>query len=231
LNKVAALRATFKKQQERCIEFLQLSEDYANKYLLDIDAEVRQQSALLENLEARLEAAKKLHGDAVDLQMFYESGTVASMNDFCLTGMAVPRCLNTRPQGKLLRRSSGISRPLPQDNALFKEVDFVMAEIRRFYEELNKFWREEICHVVEALKKRRVDPRDFERWNSFRSSLNQTIEFWKVCLLPLLLCIPNRSNTMSRTGHQAATLKPYPAITYPLLQSVYYAFHFAVSLD
>jgi hypothetical protein len=60
----------------------------------------------------------------------------------------------------------------------------VMAEIRQFYEELNKFWREEICCVVEALKKRRVDPRDFERWNGFRSSLKQTIEFWKVTLLP-----------------------------------------------
>ena len=106
----------------------------------------------------------------------------------------------------------------------------MMAEIRRFYEELNKFWREEICHVIEALKKRRVDSRDIERWNSFRSSLNQTIEAWKVCFLPLLLlCIPNRSNTMSRTGHQAVILKPHPAITYPLLLSVYSS-HFAVSL-
>ena len=69
----------------------------------------------------------------------------------------------------------------------------MMGEIRRFYEELNKFWREEVCHVVEALKKRRVDPRDFERWDSFRSSLKQTIEFWKACFfkLPLLLCIPS----------------------------------------
>jgi len=33
--------------------------------------------------------------------------------------------------------------------------------------------------VVAALKKRRVDPRDLERWNGFRSSLKQTIEFWK----------------------------------------------------
>jgi hypothetical protein len=33
--------------------------------------------------------------------------------------------------------------------------------------------------VVEALKKRRIDPKDFERWNRFRSSLKQTIEFWK----------------------------------------------------
>jgi hypothetical protein len=100
----------------------------------------------------------------------------------------------------------------------------VMAEIRRFYEELNKFWREEICCVVEALKKRRVDPRDFERWNGFRSSLKQTIESWKVCLLPLLLYIPNRSNNMSRIGHQTVVLKPYPAITHPLLQSVYSPF-------
>ena len=105
-----------------------------------------------------------------------------------------------------------------------------MAEIRRFYEELNKFWREEIFHVVEALKKRRVDPKDFERWNSFRSSIKQTIEFWKVCFLPLLLCIPDRSNTLSRTDHQAVILKPYPAITHPHLQSVYSASVF-LSID
>ena len=67
----------------------------------------------------------------------------------------------------------------------------MVAEIRRFYKELNKFWREEICFVVEALRKRRVDPKDFERWNGFRLSLKQTIEFWKVSLLPLLLCISN----------------------------------------
>ena len=96
-----------------------------------------------------------------------------------------------------------------------------MAEIRRFYKELNNFWREEICHVVEALKKRRVDPRDFERWNGFRSSLRQTIDFWKVRILPLLLCTPDRSDTVSRTGLRAAIHKPYPAITCPLLQFVY----------
>ena len=89
LNKVAALRTTFRKQQERCTEFLQLSEDYANKYLLDIDAEIRQQSTLLDNLEERLEAANKLHGDAVHLQVLYESGTVASMNDLRATGKPV----------------------------------------------------------------------------------------------------------------------------------------------
>jgi hypothetical protein len=98
LNKVATLRATFKKQQERCIAFLELSEDYANEYLLDIDAEIRQQSTLLDNLEERLEAANKLHGDAVDLQILYESGTVASMNVLRATGKAVPRCLQAARQ-------------------------------------------------------------------------------------------------------------------------------------
>ena len=90
LNKVAALRAMFKKQQERCVEFLQLSDDYANKYLLDIDAEVQQQSSVLDNLEERLDAAKKLHGEAVDLQKLYESGTVASMNDLRAAGRRSP---------------------------------------------------------------------------------------------------------------------------------------------
>jgi len=90
LNKVAALRAMFKKQQERCVEFLQLSDDYANKYLLDIDAEVQQQSSVLDNLGERLDAAKKLHGKAVDLQKFYESGTVASMNDLRAAGRRSP---------------------------------------------------------------------------------------------------------------------------------------------
>ena len=88
LNKVSELRATFEKQQGRCIGFLQLSEDYANKYLLDIDDEIRQQRTLLDNLEERLEAAEKLHGDAADLQKLYESGTVASMSDLRATGKA-----------------------------------------------------------------------------------------------------------------------------------------------
>ncbi|KAI0267203.1 hypothetical protein BGY98DRAFT_1191206, partial [Russula aff. rugulosa BPL654] len=90
-NKVVALRATLEKQQDRCAEILRLSEDYADKYLLGIDAEIQQQSTLLGNLEERLEASKKLHGDADDLQMYFESETVASMNDLrAPTGKAVP---------------------------------------------------------------------------------------------------------------------------------------------
>ncbi|KAF8461769.1 hypothetical protein DFH94DRAFT_71283 [Russula ochroleuca] len=93
LNKVAALHATFKRQQERFNEFLQLSEEYANKYLLDISVEIRRQRTVLDYLEKRLEAAKKLHGEAVILQMFYESETVATMKHLRATGEAFPGCL------------------------------------------------------------------------------------------------------------------------------------------
>ena len=88
LDRVVALRATSKKQQERFMEFLQLSEEYADKYLLNISEEIRKQSTFLDNLQDRLEAAKKLRADAIDLKMLYMSGTVAAMQDVRATGKA-----------------------------------------------------------------------------------------------------------------------------------------------
>jgi cell fate (sporulation/competence/biofilm development) regulator YmcA (YheA/YmcA/DUF963 family) len=87
-RKVATLRATFKKQQERCIGFLQLSEEYADKCLLDISAEIRQQSSFLDVLEKRLDTAQSLRQQAVELRRAYESGTVAIMKDVRTTGTA-----------------------------------------------------------------------------------------------------------------------------------------------
>jgi hypothetical protein len=87
-NQVETLRATFKKQQERCIDFLQLSEEYASKYLNHISAEIQQQSSFLEMLEKRLDMAKLLHRQAVDLRRSYESGTVANIRDVRATGKA-----------------------------------------------------------------------------------------------------------------------------------------------
>ena len=67
-------------------------------------------------------------------------------------------------------------------------MDLVLTEIRRCYTELDKFWTDEISRAIEAVKMRRVDPTDFERWNNFHPNLNQTIEFWKVpwFLIPVL---------------------------------------------
>ena len=90
LNQVVALHMTSRKQQEHFMEFLQLSEEYADKYLLNISAEIQQQSTFLDNLEECLEAAKKLCREAVDLKMLYESRTVVIMECLHVTGKATP---------------------------------------------------------------------------------------------------------------------------------------------
>jgi predicted ATPase len=73
-----------------------------------------------------------------------------------------------------------LPRPLPEDNALFSEVDSVLTEIRRCYMEMDRFWTEEISRAIEALRMRRVDPKDFERWKTFQANLTHTIDSWKV---------------------------------------------------
>ena len=176
-RQVVALRATFKKQQEHFMEFLQLSEEYANKYLLDISAEIEQQSSFLEKLEGRLEAANKLRGEAFELQILYESGTVASMENLRATGKASSCRLKSRNIDTLIL---ALPRPLPEDHALFSEVDSVLIEIRRCYMEMDRFWTEEISRAIEALKMRRVDPTDLERWKNFHANLKHAIDHWKV---------------------------------------------------
>ena len=86
---VLALRATSQKQKEHFMEFLELSEGYANKYLLDISSEIQQQSSFLDKLKERLEVAERLRGDAIDLQKLYESRTVTVMKNFRMTGKPV----------------------------------------------------------------------------------------------------------------------------------------------
>ncbi|KAI0293002.1 hypothetical protein B0F90DRAFT_1920145 [Multifurca ochricompacta] len=157
-KQVAALRATFKKQQDRCIHFLQLTEEYANRYLLDISAEIQQQSSFLDMLEKRLDMAKTLRGQAVDLRKSYENGTVNAMKKV---------------------RETALSQPLPEDFDLLSEVDFVLKEIRRCYIELDKFWIEEIRRAVKAVKTRRVDQEDIQRWRGFQAGLEETIKSWK----------------------------------------------------
>ena len=88
-NQVVALRAASQKQNEHFMDFLQLSEEYANKYLIDISAEIQQQSSFLDKLKERLDAAEKLRRDAIDLQKLYESRTVSVMNNFRMTGKPV----------------------------------------------------------------------------------------------------------------------------------------------
>jgi hypothetical protein len=80
----------------------------------------------------------------------------------------------------MTRWISALKQLLPAESDLFREVDFVLGEIRRCYKELDKFWKDEICRADTASRTRRVDPGDVERWRNFKESLEQTIEFWKV---------------------------------------------------
>ena len=75
---------------------------------------------------------------------------------------------------------SALWRPLPEDQALFSEVDSVLTEIRRCYLELDKFWTEEIYRAVEAINMRRVNSTDLERWKSFHANRKKLIGSWKV---------------------------------------------------
>ena len=83
----------------------------------------------------------------------------------------------------------------------------MLTEIRQCYMELDKFWTEEISRAVEALKMRRVDPMDLERWKNFHASLKKSVGFWKVlCIVIPVLRIPNSSNHLIQS-----TLSSSPA--------------------
>ena len=85
-KQVAALHAISKKQNEHLIEILQLSEECANRRLLYISAELRQQSLILDMLKGRLKAAENLRGEAAHLQTLYESKIVAIMHNLRAKG-------------------------------------------------------------------------------------------------------------------------------------------------
>jgi hypothetical protein len=229
-NQVAALRAASKKQKGHFMEFLQLSEEYANKYLLDVSAEIQQQSSFLDRLKERLETAEKLRREAVDLQTFYESGTVTTMESLRTTGKAAPRCLQKQNIKSLI---SAPTRPLPEDRALFSEVDILLAEIRRCYIELEKFWTEEISRTIEALRMRRIDPKDFEHWKNFHANLKQTIESWKVQYCSSFLCSATLivQNTLFRVSYQGAILKPSASTMHARLRFAHSRFHFGSPLN
>ena len=78
-------------------DFKRKRHQLARPVVLDLkpeaDLDFLQKQSIMDNLEERLEAAKKLHGEAADLKMFYESETVAAMEELRATGKAVPRCL------------------------------------------------------------------------------------------------------------------------------------------
>ncbi|KAI0261155.1 hypothetical protein BC834DRAFT_491268 [Gloeopeniophorella convolvens] len=160
INKqVQVLRSSLKKQQERYIEFLQLSRDYANKFLLDISSTIIGQEEFLDTLEKRLDMAKELHTQAIRLRKSYENEIAGPVEDI---------------------RKTVLSEPLPPDTGTVDEVDSVLEEIRHCHTAMNEFWLDEAQRANKALKTSRIGDDDIARWKGFRASLDQTIASSKV---------------------------------------------------
>jgi hypothetical protein len=85
-RQVTSLRTAFNRQQRRYLEFLRLTEKYADQYLLDISTEIELQSSFLEKLEKRLDMSKTLYYQAVDLRKSYEAGTMNVLKNVRETG-------------------------------------------------------------------------------------------------------------------------------------------------
>ena len=88
-RQMVTLRATFKEQQVRFIEFLRLSEEFAGRYLRDIPTEIQRQTSYLAMLKKRSDTAKILLRQIVDLRRTYKSGTIAAMRDVRAKGKEV----------------------------------------------------------------------------------------------------------------------------------------------
>ncbi|KAI0261150.1 hypothetical protein BC834DRAFT_491052 [Gloeopeniophorella convolvens] len=153
-RQVNVLWSSLKKQQERYIEFLQLSRDYANKFLLDMSSTIIGQEEFLDTLEKRLDMAKELHTQAVVLQDSYRSEIAGPVEDILKTVL---------------------SEPLPPDTGIVNEVDSVLTEIRRCHIAMNNFWLDEAQRADKALKTGRLGDDDVARWKGFRVSFNQAI--------------------------------------------------------
>jgi hypothetical protein len=136
-------------------------------------------------------------------------------------------------RGKILRlRFIALSRPLPEDQALFSELDLVLTDIRRCYMELDRFWTEEIYRAIEALKMRRVDPTDLERWKNFHANPEISIDSWKVkCRCYSCAALLTNQNSLFRISYQVVILKPYVAIQHVHLRLVHFCFYLCISLD
>ncbi|KAI0292996.1 hypothetical protein B0F90DRAFT_191936 [Multifurca ochricompacta] len=149
-------------QLMRLIKFLELTENYANEYLLIISTEIQRRSSFLEMLKMSFNMAEGLRAQLVDLRKQYETGIVAPVKD-------------ARRKDKI-----ALSQPLPEDFDLFTEVDLMLSGITQCYIEMDNFWIKEIRRASKALKTRRSDQIDAENWQSFQAALQRTVESWKV---------------------------------------------------
>ncbi|KAI0042179.1 hypothetical protein FA95DRAFT_1682712 [Auriscalpium vulgare] len=151
---VGELRDIFTRHQNRYDEFVKLSKEYVEQYLHDLSDEIRSQSAWLDLLERRLELAKTLRSAAVDLGASFEKGVCKELRG---VRAAVRAC------------------PLDQEVALFDELDELIGVIKACYVELDKFWTDEVRHVTQILKERRIQQGEGQYWRGLGSTLDGAV--------------------------------------------------------
>jgi hypothetical protein len=86
-RQVSELRENLEKQRERFTALLRLTKDYADLVLLDVSEEIQQQSSLLDSLERRLDMAKTLREEVVQLRKSYDVGTLDPIRKLRCTGV------------------------------------------------------------------------------------------------------------------------------------------------
>ncbi|KAI0043701.1 hypothetical protein FA95DRAFT_1609149 [Auriscalpium vulgare] len=185
LQQVAVLRAMLKKQQARCIAFLQLAQEYADRYLRDISADIQAQHALLGVLERRLGAARELHAEVAALRRSFDDGTCGGLKDICAVATKMP---------------------FPEYEGLFEELERLMRTIRAAFKDLDRFWVGEVGRVTRALSKRRVEQEDVERWTEAEQGLQKALSFWEGHPQEELHPVPPSSVTFDRDLGITATI-------------------------
>ncbi|KAI0038182.1 hypothetical protein FA95DRAFT_1613571 [Auriscalpium vulgare] len=152
---IVELHNALKRHQDRYEEFVKLSQEYAEQYLRDLSDEIRSQSAWLVLLERRLELAKTLRTDALDLKTSFEKGVCKELKG---VRAAVRAC------------------PLADESDLLNELDTLISAIKACYVELDKFWADEVGHVTQALKEHRIERGEVDRWRKIEITLEGILD-------------------------------------------------------
>ncbi|KAI0041391.1 hypothetical protein FA95DRAFT_1565406 [Auriscalpium vulgare] len=200
---VVELRNIFAQHQLRYTEFVKLSKEYTDQFLHDLSNEIRSQSAWLELLERRLGLAKTLRSAAVDLGASFEKGVCGELKG---VRAVVRRC------------------PLDEEAALFDELDELIGVIKACYVELDKFWTDEVRHIMQALKERRVDKGEGQYWRGVGNMLDAAVndhETSSDALQSLPLPLPHFNSIRSDTDPERQLDAPEIAATLiPAISSI-----------
>ena len=228
-RKVATLRATFKKQQERCIDFLQLSEEYADKYLLNISAEIRQQSSFLDMLEKRLDMAKTLRQQAVDLRRSYESGTVATMKDVRTTGKTPRNPVDCKDE--ILRLDSQHCRShFPRISIYLVRWTSCLARFGNVTWKWTSFGGRRYAMLLEHWKCVVLTRGMSSAGRIFMQALKKLLIRGRYDLLYCRFVLPTSQNTFFRMGRRVVVPRIHAAEIHSLLRFVHSFYYFGIPI-